>query len=159
MIEKRPRRSCSLHRRDIYGMSIKEERLARKFLALAKVLGFLLDDEEDDDQYESWLELQHVCFHKIVHLKYVTAHFVHMPIKRLDRTIDSFHDNQISEMFRFRTKIDLRHALNCFCSFCGAWDRQERYRCWLANSAAIIHNGREDFGGWCYTFMTPGITS
>jgi len=70
---KRPRRCCSLHRRDVYGVSIKHERLAKTFLALAKVLGLFLDDAEDDDQYESWLGLKHVCFYQFVRLEYVAS--------------------------------------------------------------------------------------
>jgi fumarate reductase subunit D len=111
MIEKRPRRLCSLHRRDRFGISIKEERSAKTFLVLAKVLGLFLVDAKDDDEYDFLLGLQQICINKIVQLKYVVLPFIHMPIQRLDRTINSFHDNQISEMFRFRTKADLRVVL------------------------------------------------
>jgi hypothetical protein len=111
MIAKRPRRSCPLHRRDLCGIGIREERLAAEYLAVGEEIGLWLDDAEDDDDYDSLLDQQEICIAQYVQLKYVMLPFHHMPVQRLVRTIDSFHDNQISEMFRFRTKFDLRSSM------------------------------------------------
>ncbi len=83
---------------------------ANKCFSLPKILQEMAQ-ESDDDECDDMILLNEVVMARILELKYILSPFNHVPTYRLDRTIDSFNDNQISDYFRFISKAHLRQLL------------------------------------------------